>query len=62
MSCDCENRKRASELMRVRDLARRLAVMEQTPVAIYARDDGTYTFQTAATPCDLNPIEIINPH
>ncbi len=48
--------------MRVRDLARRLAVMEQTPVAIYARDDGTYTFQTAATPCDLNPIEIINPH
>jgi hypothetical protein len=44
MSCACENRKLGTELERIRRLAKAYATEEQTDVAIYRREDGTYDF------------------
>lgn len=47
MSCDCENKRKASELDRQRGLAKAYAVMEQCIVELRQKEDGTYTFNRA---------------
>lgn len=47
MSCGCENKKRASEYERQRDLAKKYAVMEQCLVELRLKGDGTYSFNKA---------------
>lgn len=47
MSCGCENKKKASEYDRQRDLAKKYAVLEQCIVVLRLKDDGTYTFNRA---------------
>ena len=44
MSCSCERKKVMSEQAHVSDLARKLAIMEQTMVAVYRKTDGTFSF------------------
>jgi hypothetical protein len=47
MSCACERKKIMSELEHVRELAKKLAIMEQSMVVIYKKADGTYSFALA---------------
>lgn len=44
MSCECENKKRASELERISSLARKMAIIEQCIFVVRMLDDGTYSF------------------
>lgn len=44
MSCSCIRKKIMSELEHVRELAKKLAIMEQTMVVVYKKADGTYSF------------------
>lgn len=46
MSCACENKKLASDLDRIRRLAKALAIAEGKTVGIYINADGTYGFGT----------------
>ena len=44
MSCSCERKKLMSEQLRVSELARKCAILEQTMVAVYKKADGTFSF------------------
>ena len=44
MSCDCENKRRAAELERMRSLAKSAAKLRGCIMELRRRDDGTYSF------------------
>ena len=44
MSCGCENKKMATEIERIRRLAKALAKIENEIVGIWLNDNGTYGF------------------
>lgn len=44
MSCSCIHKKMMSKQTRVSGLARKLAIMEQSIVAVYKKADGTFSF------------------
>lgn len=44
MSCACQNKNLASELERIRGLARKMAIIEQCVSEIRKHNDGSYSF------------------
>lgn len=48
MSCDCENKKKSSEYGHIRELAKKAAMLEGSIMAIYRKENGTYTFSRAS--------------
>ncbi|MBR2300794.1 MAG: hypothetical protein IKA41_02450 [Bacteroidaceae bacterium] len=44
MACECEYKKRMSNVDIVSDLARKVAIMEQSIYVVYRKEDGTYSF------------------
>lgn len=61
MSCACEHRKMASDLERIRKLAKGCARLEDKVFIIFKRDDGTYGFQSESEEIDKPIIEYITP-
>lgn len=59
MSCACEHQRMGRELDRIRRLAKALAKMDDTVVAIYQNADGTYGFQSANNEINKPIIEFI---
>lgn len=62
MSCGCENKRLASEYGRITRLAKALAVMDDTVVAVYMNPDGTYGFVPESVGTDRRIIEYITPY
>lgn len=62
MSCACEHKRMGMELDRIRRLAKALAKMDDTVVAIYQNADGTYGFQSADNEINKPIIEYITPY
>lgn len=62
MSCACENRKMASDLDRIRRLAKAFAKIEGADVAVLCNSDGTYSFQLASLPTDKTIVEYVTPY
>lgn len=62
MSCGCENRKLGREIDRARRLAKGFAQMEQTMVALYRNEDGTYGFCPEEKAIDKTIIEYVTPY
>lgn len=60
MGCGCENKKLASELDRIRRLAKAYAVMERCTVVLYRMADGTYGFCTESENTTNTIIEYIS--
>lgn len=44
MACECEYKKRMSDIEIVSDIARKVAIMEQSIYVVYQKEDGTYSF------------------
>ena len=44
MSCECEYKKRMSNIDLVSELARKVAIMEQSIYVVYRKEDGTCSF------------------
>lgn len=62
MSCACEHKRMASDLERVRRLAKSTAKMTDSTVAIWQNDDGTYDFRSAESEITKEIIEYITPY
>lgn len=44
MSCACQNKKLASELERISQLARKMAIIERCVYEVRKHENGTYSF------------------
>lgn len=62
MNCGCMNRKLGAEIERIRRLAKGFAESENTTVAIYRNEDGTYGFLPIDKETDKPIIEYITPY
>jgi hypothetical protein len=60
MSCGCENKKKASDLERMRSLAKKAAVLSGCIMELRKRGDGTYTFNCRGTGGSGEIIEYIH--
>lgn len=61
MSCACENKRMGQEIDRIRRLAKAWAIMEDTTVAIYRKDDGTYGFASISNEIGKPIVEYVTP-
>jgi len=60
MACGCRNKERMSALCKVRELAKKNAVLDQTMVTIYKKADGSYNFTAFGSDYEGEMVEIVH--
>lgn len=61
MSCGCMN-KELSTVEKMRELAKKAAIMEGKIYIVYQKNDGTYQFQTKGLPFNGKLVEYVYPY